>query len=71
MPGTVGFARQRCRAFGGQDFKVGCVQTTAALAISGDAHRYNHRGGNDDYGQPRSLFNLFDAGVRAAIARKK
>ncbi|RPI61565.1 MAG: catalase, partial [Planctomycetaceae bacterium] len=31
------------------------------LAISGDADRYNHRAGNDDYSQPRALFNLFDA----------
>ena len=30
------------------------------LKISGDADRYNHREGNDDYGQPRALFNLFD-----------
>ena len=31
------------------------------LRISGDAERYNHRVGNDDYSQPRALFNLFDA----------
>jgi catalase len=30
------------------------------LKISGDADRYNHRKGNDDYNQPRALFNLFD-----------
>ena len=30
-----------------------------ALKISGDADRYNHRIGNDDYTQPRALFNLF------------
>lgn len=30
------------------------------LRISGDADRYNHREGNDDYSQPRALFNLFD-----------
>ncbi|MDE1152264.1 MAG: catalase [Micavibrio sp.] len=30
------------------------------LKISGDADRYNHRIGNDDYSQPRALFNLFD-----------
>jgi catalase len=30
------------------------------LRITGDADRYNHREGNDDYGQPRALFNLFD-----------
>ncbi len=30
------------------------------LKISGDADRYDHREGNDDYVQPRALFNLFD-----------
>ncbi len=34
------------------------------LRISGDADRYNHRDGNDDYGQPRALFNLFDDGEK-------
>jgi catalase len=28
--------------------------------ISGDADRYDHREGNDDYSQPRALFELFD-----------
>ncbi|MDE1145535.1 MAG: catalase [Azospirillaceae bacterium] len=31
------------------------------LRITGDAARYDHRDGNDDYGQPRALFNLMDA----------
>ena len=31
------------------------------LPIEGDAARYNHRDGNDDFSQPRALFNLFDA----------
>ena len=30
------------------------------LKISGNADRYNHREGNDDYVQPRALFNLFN-----------
>ncbi len=29
------------------------------LRISGDADRYNHRQGNDDFSQPRALWNLF------------
>ncbi|MFC0180984.1 catalase [Thorsellia kenyensis] len=29
------------------------------LKISGDADRYNHREGNDDFTQPRALFELF------------
>lgn len=32
-----------------------------ALGFSGDADRYNHRDGNDDYSQPRELFNLMSA----------
>jgi catalase len=34
------------------------------LKISGDADRYNHREGNDDFSQPRALFNLFDQGQK-------
>ncbi|WP_444923781.1 catalase [Microbulbifer sp. DLAB2-AF] len=30
------------------------------LKLSGAADRYDHREGNDDYGQVRALFNLFD-----------
>ncbi|MBC2593350.1 catalase [Ruficoccus amylovorans] len=30
------------------------------LRISGDAERYNHREGNDDYTQPGNLFRLFN-----------
>lgn len=30
------------------------------LRISGDAARYDHREGNDDFSQPRALFRLFD-----------
>jgi catalase len=29
------------------------------LRISGDANRYDHRVGNDDFSQPRALFRLF------------
>jgi catalase len=37
------------------------------LKISGDAARYNHREGNDDYSQPRALFNLFDKGQKSRL----
>ena len=37
------------------------------LRISGDATRYNHRDGNDDYGQVRNLFTLFDAGQKQRL----
>ncbi|TCL75772.1 catalase KatA [Rhizobium sp. BK251] len=37
------------------------------LRIVGDMARFNHREGNDDYGQPRALFNLFDEGQRARL----
>jgi catalase len=30
------------------------------LRINGDADRYNHRVGNDDFGQVKALFDLFD-----------
>ncbi len=34
------------------------------LHISGDAARYDHREGNEDFIQPRALFLMFDAGQR-------
>jgi catalase len=37
------------------------------LKISGDASRYDHREDNDDYVQPRALFNLFDEGQKARL----
>jgi len=37
------------------------------LRISGDAARYDHRAGNDDYAQPRALFNQFDEAQRQRL----
>jgi catalase len=37
------------------------------LRISGDADRYNHRDGNDDYSQVAALFRLFDSGQRQRL----
>jgi catalase len=37
------------------------------LKITGDADRFNHHEGNDDYGQPRALFNLFDDGQKVRL----
>lgn len=37
------------------------------LTISGDADRYNHRTGNDDYTQPGNLFRLFDDGEKQRL----
>ena len=37
------------------------------LKISGDADRFSHRVGNDDYAQPRALFELFDPGQRQRL----
>jgi len=34
------------------------------LKVSGDADRYNHRDGNDDYRQVGDLFRLFDDGEK-------
>ena len=37
------------------------------LRISGDADRYNHRVGNDDYTQVAALFRLFDSAQRQRL----
>ncbi|AOE83278.1 catalase [Pseudomonas sp. TCU-HL1] len=37
------------------------------LAIDGAADRYDHREGNDDYSQPRALFQLFDEGQKQRL----
>ena len=37
------------------------------LRVSGDADRYNHREGNDDYSQPRALYQLFDKDQRERL----
>lgn len=37
------------------------------LNISGDADRYNHSEGNDDFSQPHALFNLMDAGQKVRL----
>ncbi|MDC7683385.1 catalase [Asticcacaulis sp. BYS171W] len=37
------------------------------LRISGDADRYNHRDGNDDYAQPRALHALFTTEQKARL----
>jgi catalase len=39
------------------------------LRIEGDAARYDHREGNDDFSQPRALFRLFDDGQKARLFR--
>lgn len=37
------------------------------LKISGDADRFDHREGNDDYSQPRALFLMFDDGQKERL----
>lgn len=37
------------------------------LKVTGDIDRHNHRDGNDDYVQPRALFEMFDAGQRERL----
>jgi catalase len=37
------------------------------LKISGDADRYDHRAGNDDYTQPGNLFRLMDDAQKQAL----
>ena len=52
-------------SFGGpvQDHSV----AEPPLKISGDAARYDHRKGNDDYSQARALFEMFDADQKARL----
>ncbi len=38
-----------------------------SLKTTGIINRYDHRDGNDDYVQPRALFNLFDTGQKARL----
>jgi len=40
-----------------------------SLNISGDADRYNHRDGNDDYSQPRALHDLMNEAQRLRLYR--
>ncbi|EPY00996.1 catalase [Magnetospirillum fulvum] len=37
------------------------------LRLAGDADRFDHRQGNDDFSQPRALFALFDPGQRSRL----
>lgn len=37
------------------------------LRIAGDIDRYDHNNGNDNYAQPRALFNIFDAEQKARL----
>jgi catalase len=37
------------------------------LPLSGDAAAYDHRAGNDDYGQVAALYRLFDAKQRQRL----
>jgi catalase len=37
------------------------------LKITGDAARFDHRMGNDDFIQPRALFNLFNTGQKTRL----
>ena len=41
--------------------------TEPPLTISGDADRFNHRDGNDDYTQPGNLFRMFDDGQKERL----
>jgi catalase len=52
-------------SFGGPVQDPGAVEPP--LRIDGDAARYNHREGNDDFSQPRALFNLFNTEQRQRL----
>ena len=52
-------------SFGGPVANADCREPS--LALSGDAGRHDDRHGNDDYGQARALFELFDEGERQRL----
>lgn len=37
------------------------------MSLDGDADRHDHREGNDDYSQPRALFEWFDSGEKQRL----
>jgi catalase len=65
VPGGSWIAHCLDPSFGGPVERPDVVEPP--LKISGDAERYNHRIGNDDFGQRRALFNLFDAGQKKRL----
>lgn len=56
--GTSPDAYYEPNSFGGPVERPDVVEPP--LKISGDADRYDHREGNDDYSQPRALFHIFE-----------
>ena len=49
--------------------KQNSILAEPPLKISGDAARYNHRDGNDDYAQPGDLFRLMSASQKEQLFR--
>jgi catalase len=56
---TIGDAYYEPNSFNGPAQDAGFAEPP--LKVSGDADRYNHRDGNDDYTQPGNLFRLMSA----------
>jgi catalase len=54
-------------SFGGPKQNPGAAEPP--LKISGDAARYDHRRGNDDYAQAAALYRLFDKAQRERLYR--
>ena len=54
-------------SFGGPQQNPGVAEPP--LRISGDAARYDHDEGNDDFSQQRALFRLFDRGRSSGCSR--
>ena len=52
-------------SFGGPVENAGLAEPP--LRITGDADRFDHRNGNDDYSQPRALFSLFDKSQKSRL----
>ena len=70
--GSMNFAvRERTDAYYEPNSFNGPVENSAhnepSLAIEGDAARYNHRDGNDDFSQVRALFNLMNDNQKSQL----
>ncbi|MCY4329644.1 MAG: catalase [Endozoicomonadaceae bacterium] len=70
--GSMNFAvRERTDAYYEPNSFNGPVENSVhnepSLAIEGDAARYNHRDGNDDFSQVRALFNLMNDNQKSQL----
>ncbi|HUF21903.1 MAG TPA: catalase-related domain-containing protein [Burkholderiales bacterium] len=74
MAGASRQGLRRCTPFNspGSDSRSGTDRISRSvrpLRISGDADRYDHREGNDEFSQPRALFKLLGAAQRKRLGQ--